>query len=175
VSEAGAEHGSPWLRRLRLCLAFLLPAAVGGFVGATILSLTVFSDMISTSPPDEQEVFRITLSGMIFIGTFLGATWGQLATALVGLPAHVWLMHYTQRRSWMYAAAGAVAGIIFGAIFVGPPLFGQAPPTVADLAMALTASAIAGAAGGLTFWLIRRPDRDVHPGRKSAPTQDIRA
>lgn len=161
MSEAIAGHGSAWLRRLRLCLAFLLPAAVAGFVGATILSLTVFDGMISTSPPDEEEIFRITLSGMIFIGTFLGATWGQLATALIGLPAHAWLFHYTQRRAWMYAVAGAVAGIVFGAIFVLPILFGQTPPELVDIALALAASAVAGVAGALTFWLIRRPDRDL--------------
>jgi hypothetical protein len=150
-----------WPNWPRLFFAFVLPAIVAGFVGSAILSFTVLSDMISNSPPDEEEIFPITRSGMIFFGIVIGATWGQMATAFIGLPAHVWLMHYTRRRAWMYAVAGALAGTAFGATFVWAVVFGVTFPYFADVIWLAVAGATAGACAGLTFWLIRRPDRDL--------------
>lgn len=161
MSEAGTKSGTPWLYRLRLCLAFLLPAAVAGFVGSLILSFTAFSDMISTGKDNEAEVYRITHSGMVFMGTLLGALWGQLATLLVGLPAHVVILGQRTKPAWKYALAGVIAGVLFGAAFCWPMLSGVSGPSLANVAWLAIASASAGAIGGLVFWLIRRPDRDA--------------
>jgi hypothetical protein len=159
VSEEAVVRKSAW-RRTQIAIAFLLPAIIGGFVGSLILSLTALSDMIT--PPDvETEFIRVTHTGLVFMGTALGATWGQLATLIVGLPAHVWLTLYTTRRAWMYGVAGAAAGTIFGVLFVWPTLFGSALPSLEDLMWLAFASIGGGAAAGFGFWLIRRPDRDA--------------
>jgi membrane associated rhomboid family serine protease len=121
----------------------------------------VLGSMISTATPDEGEMFAISRTGMIFFGVVIAATWGQMATALIGLPAHVWLMHYTRRRAWMYAVTGALAGTAFGATFVWAVVFGVTFPYFADVIWLAIAGATAGACAGLTFWLIRRPDRDL--------------
>lgn len=161
MSEAGTMSGSPWLRGLRLCLAFLLPAAVAAFVGALILTFTIFSDLLTTEAYNEPEAFRMNHSGMVFLGTLIGATWGQLATTFIGLPAHVWLMRRRLHSGWAYAAVGVLAGAAFGATFVWASVFGATIPDIADAAWLVTASVAAGAIGGLVFWLIRRPDRDA--------------
>ncbi len=147
-------------RTLRIALAFLLPAAVGGLVGSLILSFTLYSEVVS-EPADEDQVFVITRTGMLFLGTMLGATWGQLATLIIGLPAHNWLMHNTRRLAWMYLIAGSAAGLIFGVLFFGPVFFGATFPPITGLAWIMLTGVVAGAAAALTFWLIRRPDKDV--------------
>lgn len=160
MSGEGYKGATVSLNWLRLWLAFLLPAAVAGFVGSLILSFTVLSDMVSIGAAGEAEVFRISHAGLVFFGTVTGAMWGQLATAFIGLPAHIWLMQYTRRRAWMYAVAGALAGTGFGATFVWATVFGVTFPAFADVIWLAVAGATAGACAGITFWLIRRPDRD---------------
>lgn len=169
MNTEGHKEVTVWLNWPRLWLAFLLPAVVAGFVGSLILSFTVLSDMVSTGIEDEADVFRINRTGIIFFGTVLSATWGQLATAFIGLPAHVWLMHYTRRRAWMYAVAGALAGTGFGATFVWATVFGVTFPAFANVIWLALAGATAGACAGLTFWLIRRPDRDHLPSEVTPP------
>jgi hypothetical protein len=163
VNTEGHKGATVSLNWPRIWLAFLLPAVVAGFVGSLILSFTILSDMVSTGTEGEAEVFRIDRTGIVLFGTLLGAMWGQLATAFIGLPAHVWLMHYTRRRAWMYAVAGALAGTGFGATFVWATMFGLTFPAFAEVIWLALAGAAAGACAGLTFWLIRRPDLDARP------------
>jgi len=163
VSEIAARRSS-WWRLFRLALAFLLPAVVAGFVGSLILSFTVLSDMIS-SPDEPLEEYGFTRSGLVSFGTAMGATWGQIATAFIGIPAHVWLMQRAKPKARHYASTGAFAGAVFGGLIAWPMVFGLTLPPLDELAWLAIASIAAGAIAGLTFWLIRRPDRD----RKSRP------
>lgn len=154
---------TPWWHFI---LAVLLPAIIASFVGSLILALTALSDMI-TPPhdPDPYDSFAITLADLLVIGTILGSMYGQLAMLGLFLPAHVWMMQNTTRRAWMYAAAGVISGLIFGGVFGWMVLFGRNIPSLNDFAWLMTASAAGGLIAGLTFWLIRRPDRDTAASR----------
>lgn len=133
-----------------------------------MLSFTALSDML-TAPENETEFIRVTRTGTVALGTVFGATWGQLATVVIGLPAHVWLKHNTKQRAWMYVLVGAFAGMVFGALLVVPALFGTTTPLLGKLAWIALASVVSGALAGLTFWLIRRPDRDAPVAPPSSP------
>lgn len=148
---------APWWRFI---LAVVLPAIAASFVGSLILALTSLSGTI-TSPHETDTYFVITLSDLLMFGTVLGGMYGQVAMLGLFLPAHVWMMQNKTRRAWMYAAAGVISGLIFGAIFGWMVLFGRSMPSVYDFIWLMTASAAGGLVAGLVFWLIRRPDRDT--------------
>lgn len=150
---------APWWR---FALAVLLPAIAASFVGSLILALTALSDMI-TPPrePDPYDSFVITLPDLVLFGTILGSVYGQIAMFGLFLPAHIWLMHNTTRRAWMYAATGVISGLIFGGAFGWLVLFGRNFPSLDDFAWLMTASAVGGLIAGLMFWIVRRPDRDI--------------
>jgi len=161
VSDTTTQTGASWTRTLRLVAACLLASPIAGFTGALVLAFTLFADEIAASSTPEHEFIELTLPTTLGMGIFIGATWGQLATFVIGLPAHLWLKQNTTRRAWMYASAGAIAGLIFGAVFVYGMLFGRSIGAAADIAALALASLTAGALGGLAFWLIRRPDKDA--------------
>lgn len=161
MNEVTAKTGPSWTRTLRLVAAYLLPSTLAGFAGALVLALTLFADDVAFSSTHESEFIQLTLSSTLGIGTFFGATWGQLATFAFGLPAHLWLKRKTTRQAWMYAFAGAGAGLIFGVVFVYGMVFGGSLAALADIAALALASLTAGAIGGLAFWFIRRPDKDA--------------
>lgn len=163
MSDVTVNTGASWTRTLRLVAAYLLPSALAGFTGALVLAFTIFADDIAFSSTHESEFIQLTLSSTLGIGTFFGATWGQLATFAIGLPAHLWLKRKTAGQAWMYAFAGAGAGLIFGVVFVYGMVFGRSLAALAEIAALVLASLTAGAIGGLAFWLIRRPDRDAQP------------
>lgn len=161
MSDVAANTGTSLTRSLRLVAACLLASPLAGFAGALVLAFTLFADDIAASSMKETVFLPLTLPLVLGVGTFLGATWGQLATVAIGLPAHLWLKKHTTRRAWMYAIAGAGAGPIFGGLFVYGLLFGKSIAAPADIAALALASITAGAFGGLIFWLIRRPDKDA--------------
>ncbi len=161
MSDATTQTGTSWTRTLRLVAAYLLPSTLAGSAGALVLAFTLLADDIAASSVRESEFITLTLSATLGMGTFFGATFGQLATFGIGLPAHLWLKKHTTRRAWMYASVGAVAGLFFGGVFVYGILFGRSIGAAADIASLALASLTAGALGGLTFWLVRRPDRDT--------------
>ena len=152
--EPTAHPHRPW----RLILAFLLAPVVASFVGALILVINGFADRITH--PSEDGFHSIAPAEILMLGSAIGATWGQLPILVLSLNAHTQLMKHTTRKAWMYSAAGASAGLIFGALFVGGILFGL-QVNLTDIASLIPASLFAGAIGGLVFWLIRRPDRDA--------------
>lgn len=161
MSDVTAKAGPSWTRTLRLVAACLLASPLAGFAGALVLAFTLLADDIAASAVRESEFITLTMSATLGIGTFFGATFGQLATFGIGLPAHLWLKKHTTRRAWMYAAVGAGAGLIFGGVFVYGMLFGRSIAAPADIATLALASITAGAIGGLIFWVIRRPDKDA--------------
>lgn len=163
MSDVTAQSGASLTRSFRIVAACLLASPLAGFAGALVLAFTLLADDIAASSTRESEFIQLTLSSTLGIGTFFGATWGQLATFAIGLPAHLWLKRKTTRQAWMYAFAGAGAGLIFGVLFVYGMVFGRSLAALADIAALVLASLTAGAIGGFVFWLIRRPDRDAQP------------
>ncbi len=162
MSEANLNTQAGSRGPLRLVLAFLLSPIVASFVGSLVLATTTFADEFTHS--NDADMHTVGISDMLLLGTLIGATWGQLPILVLSITAHNRLMEFTTRKAWMYAAAGAGAGLVFGGLFVGGMLFGQTLGEPANIASLVVASLAAGTTGGMTFWLIRRPDQDSRPG-----------
>lgn len=153
---------------VRLALAILLPGPVAGIIAALGFGLTMGAGLVFTQVtedysqvPATQQHIAGMLAFLVGVGVFQGVIYGSLAMVILGLPRHELLLKRTKARAWMYAAAGLIAGAAFGAIFALPALL--ASPQVVSSAALLPLGATAGAAAAMTFWLIRRPDRDAPP------------
>lgn len=117
------------------------------------------------SPP-----IAVVISGFAFFGdaillphlTFAALLVCYLAMLLFGLPAHAILMLCNWRGPLFYIGVGSTVGLatVFASSVLIDPAIGD---TIAQVAMA-------GAACGGAFWLIRRPDRDQPPASSSNKT-----
>lgn len=150
-------------QRWRLFLAAVLPGPIAGMFAALVMSVTVFASLQVYNPVHvEGEVTAfLGLHGVLFFGAFTGATWGLIPMILIGLPAHAWLIHRNRRSFWPYGLAASLAGLLFGAFMGSPALATTMPDRWQMFAWYLATGACCGIIAGLTFWLIRRPDRDA--------------
>lgn len=98
---------------------------------------------------------------MIVLGGAVGGSVGLVPAYLVGLPLHHYLARRRRNDASTYAGMGAAVTLTTAAIlfFLFP-----ASPAISKIvigAVLLPLAPIGGAVGGLTFWFIRRPDRDA--------------
>lgn len=139
----------------------VLAPMIGGAASMLIYVLPVLSF------GDEESRTLLKLHAVISTGFLAGAFLGLPASLLLGPFAHLlllrqgWtsLLHYCTFGTVIALAVQCTVMLGFSGLFVAPGTW-----RVALLA------AIAGAIGGVAFWLIRRPDRDAprpHPNRNS--------
>jgi len=104
--------------------------------------------------------------GLLITSTVAGGIVGLVPALIVGLPLH----HYFVRKRWNRALHYAAIGAAVGALSILVIMFvfqmwssGMNPLPLPGLYMFVGMFAVSGTAGGLTFWIIRRPDRDTPP------------
>jgi len=159
VSGAGVGGTSKRDRVIGTIIGLVAAAAVTGaaFAATLIISSLIFGRGTSTGSSGLY---------MLIMATIAGGTGGLVPAFVIGLPLH----HYFVRRAWNkaphYAGFGIVTALVtallilmfFSLWFQGANMF-QYSGTYFVLGMV----ALAGIAGGETFWIIRRPDRDAPP------------
>lgn len=104
---------------------------------------------------------------IIVISTVGGGIVGLAPALVVGLPMH----HYLVRRQWngavhygaLGAGVGALSVVVVMTIFQVWAGGGMFPFLLPGFYMILGLFTVSGTAGGLSFWIIRRPDRDTPP------------
>jgi len=101
-----------------------------------------------------------SLTVSVMFGGYYGGVLGLPVALIFGPLIHMLMLDHDVRRWHSYAAFGAlIASCIFLLVLAA------SMHTPFYISGAVAASIIlAGAIGGLTFWLIRRPDRDNLPG-----------
>ncbi len=86
-----------------------------------------------------------------------GAYFGWPIAFLIGWPVHILLQLQRANSALHYSIFGAAIGwILLPVAFIAGALTGL-------LGLIALGFGLAGAIGGLIFWLIRRPDRDTRP------------
>lgn len=157
MSEAGVGGSTRRDRIVATIVGLIAAAAVTGAalaVGMVALSL-IFGRGNATAGPNYLS--------LILMGTVVGGTAGLIPAFLVGLPLH----HYLVRMKWNgakhYAALGAGVAIATTLVLLMIFLGGQGAWLNPGVAIFLAIVSFAGVMGGLTFWIIRRPDRDAPP------------
>ena len=116
------------------------------FIAAPLLPAMLPSWFLHTNYPD-----RAAVSGFIFICGIL-----YLLQALVGIPAYA-LARVKRRYIWFYLLLGLVAmpGVHVAIIII----FSKTKISIAETFLEIAYFGALGAAIGVLFWLIARPDR----------------
>jgi hypothetical protein len=159
VSEATVGGTTKRHRVVTTIIGLIVAPAVTGaaiVIGLIIVSLIMgYGGSIGVGGPGNMA--------FLIMGVIFGATFGLIPSILVGLPLHHYFVHMKWNRALHYAALGA--GIAPAALLLMTLVFLSGQGTWLNLQVALTflLIAFAGAVGGLTFWIIRRPDRDTPP------------
>ncbi len=136
----------------------LLIAPFAGSVGAALVLLVIACVQHAANAGLEflylGNVVAI-LGFAISLAIMIASTLGITASIALGLPSHLLLKRAGQTHLIAYSAAGSLVGAISGtlyALFVG---------MTSNNGFWALPGGLAGAFGGLTFWVIRRPDRDT--------------
>ena len=164
MSEAGVGGKS---RRARIATAIIGLVAAGAVTGLVLgagMNLMVLIFGFSGTRASAGPPFLPLMLGM----TIIGAVGGMVPGLVLGMPLHFFVL---VRRRWSsalhYAAVGALVAVVTIIIFIVTVSVlyfgGQGQWFNAALVTLLGAAAIAGAAGGWTFWAIHRPDRNKPP------------
>lgn len=127
-------------RILTLMLAVMVSGMLAGLVGSFVLGAIVQGTTGGIGDPTSGFITFTAIFSVI----------GLVIAAVLGLPAHMMLSRMGRTRRAPYVLAGLLAGLVAGLIFSG-----LRPDGWQTLLIGLAA----GAAGGLGFWLIARPDR----------------
>jgi hypothetical protein len=122
-----------------------------GFVLAPMVALVV------------TEVAELALSGEISSASdaLFGAGFLYFVATLFGIPLVALFDRREITRARSYALGGAMLLLLFIVpIYLLALAIGAPPEPLLELLQLLAAAAIAGAAMGLTYWIIARPDRN---------------
>lgn len=149
MSEDAATSGTPRDRIVLAVLGLALAPIIGGLGAlAFMIAFSSFLNPLGWSVPS----FGTFLLGAIYIAALVG--WP--AAVVLGIPTHLEL----KRRGWTgalnYFGFGALIGLATMIILmIMLNQFGGAAMVIGFMIV------LAGALGGLAFWLIRRPDKDA--------------
>lgn len=127
-------------RALILLLAVMVSGMIAGLVGSFVLNAVVQGTTGGVGDPT---------SGLVTFAAIFSIL-GLAGAVVFGLPAHMMLSRMGRTRRAPYVLAGLLVGLLTGLIFSGLRPDGWQTVLI---------GVAAGAAGGLGFWLIARPDR----------------
>jgi hypothetical protein len=138
------------------------PATTGAVFAITLIIIQLVFSAGTSYPTRGTNNLAI-----ILVSTVGGGIVGLAPALVVGLPMHHYLVRKQWNRALHYAALGAGVGalsiVVMVTIFQAWASGGGLPFLLPGFYMFLGMFAVSGAAGGLTFWIIRRPDRDAPP------------
>lgn len=130
----------------------LLCAPVGGAFLTTVIFVAIMS---ATS--DRPVIVGPTSATLTFaVPLMLGAIYGWPIAFIIGWPAHAYLAKRGDAALSAYIVLGACIALALALLLI----FAQ---RLWANWLSFAFFATAGAITGLTFWLIRRPDRDTGP------------
>lgn len=134
---------------------------VGGALGMPIFltGLQLTGDLSSLPANPGLVSWVANFLGLMIGGSMVGAVFGLAPAFLLGSPLHIFLVRSQHTGRIHYAALGGLIGVVapFAMSFQVNPLGAGLPLLMQFLSLAL----LSGVLGGLTFWFIRRPDRDA--------------
>ncbi len=125
----------------------------GGLVATLVISALVTAPAWFGPPPKPTDLIQIKPVGWLIMGFYVSGLWvaGCLPFCLV---SHA-LLWRAGRRTWAaYVLTGVALSILAAIAYIGGF-------NIKDFGWTILAFPVAGAAGALTFWAIRRPDRDA--------------
>ncbi|HEV7693332.1 MAG TPA: hypothetical protein VGO52_21030 [Hyphomonadaceae bacterium] len=144
---SSTAHLDPYLARRTLIGLCIAPFA-GAFAGSLVLVVVTLVSGANEGP----SAGPLALLGM---ATVLGGIIGFAAAIILGLPAHLALQRLRLCSLPVYAGLG----LLIAAVTLLATAAAYGGVAIIDQALSMSA-AIVGVVSGVTFWLIRRPDRD---------------
>lgn len=141
---------------LKTAAAFCAAPIVGGTIG--LLLYLSYTNIFYPGSPLAGDFF-VTLRLGLTLGALYGGLLGALPSLLVGWPLHMAMQRAGLKQWWHYVVLGVILAAI--AALLVSPLMGLDMLYLGLEVMLMMA--LSGAIGGVVFWLIRRPDRDIAP------------
>ena len=143
-----ATGGSP--RRFALALLAVL---LGAWAASALTIGTIASATIKSGPPEVPWLVVLSYSILLLPRA-------ALPILAIGAGVHLVLVAFRARRWAAYAAAGTIAGLVFGIPWFPCPygLHGMAC-VQGGLRNWISFAAMPGLGGALAFWAVLRPDR----------------
>ncbi len=168
MSETATSSGFSPVKFARSLVGLILAPIAGGVI--VILGYNLFGLAWLTAtvgwPPD---AFNILLSSAT-IGAEGGAILGVVPAFVLGWPVHLLLLRLRQGHLLIYITLGAVMAVA-GFFVMAPIILGPVWGNTSDMSLDTTAIiGVAGVAGALVFWYIRRPDRDFARSSAASPS-----
>lgn len=153
-----------------LISATLVAPIFAATLTATVLAFVMFPELIFqtevTSGVYRQATLRemaTSLVGFSFVGLFLGIMLGWPAMLIGGLSLHTFFLRRQMTSVMTYGLAGLVAGTLVMLAYFMVTGGWRTPVTILQMGPALLSGPITGILSASIFWLIRRPDRILHP------------
>jgi hypothetical protein len=147
-------------RNVRLVLALAIAPFAGAFT--TWAGLIIWMLLRNGWAHAPSDVFTL-----LYIPTLVALLLALPGLLVIGLLIHTVLMRFESHHSFGYVFGGAIAGLLFAALFSY-----AIPAHPTGLSMQNPLLALGAALGGSTaayFWMIRRPDRDTPNPPTSTP------
>lgn len=170
MSEAAIGESSERSRIIRTIIGLLCAPLAGSVMAifTAFIALQMINGQAFGIPFDQ-------IVPLLQMGAMLGAYVGFPVAFLFGWPIHVGLMQRNASKALYYVLFGALIAIATFA--VATTVTGYHFRLVLDWQFILTGLSFltAGAIGGLTFWLIRRPDRDNQCALRAESPHDQKA
>jgi len=141
-----------------------MAAVAAPFIGA-LIAIPVYLAIVGLIGGESSLLAFIRVA--FTIALYTGALLGVPAMVLFGLPIHSILLAFGYRSAWHYSLMGALAGMVVGAIVL--LWLSDAPAETTNWAPSFALGSFTGALSALTFWLVRRPDRDAANPARPAP------
>jgi hypothetical protein len=153
VGESRSHDRSP-----RLIAGLFLAPIVGCLLGAYAFLIVVLLTQAANQEPDQLDLQNlIRVFGMITgIALQIALLLGVAISFAFGLPLYLLLKHFEITHVLAYLSGGIAVGVVALQIFF--------MLSATDFGMETYVAPLGAACGGfaaLTFWLIRRPDKDA--------------
>jgi hypothetical protein len=143
---------------VRSAMGLTLAPIVGGAIGS--LAYVAVSPLLY--PQNDFGHPLVSALQALASGAVIGGILGIIPSLVVGWPLHLLLRRMRTTHLAVYIVLGAVLAVpttVLGLLMLLPEWLGGVHPTSESLLLL----GACGGAGGLIFWLIRRPDRDWKP------------
>ena len=135
----------------------LIAAPLAGALASSLFYAVLHTQL---APAFEIGSFAAGVFASVIIVMVFALFYGVPYALFVGWPVHLFLLRVGFTGVFVYGCFAASFTVAFARVFIAPS-FGFEPGGPNDLLELIGLAIIAGGVGGVSFWLIRRPDRDA--------------